>query len=93
MNKVEKLILIEGDFSQDDAKEILSNIFSSKIHFHNLKNWSSKERFGKENEIAQKRIPALKKEMEKLQAIFSEANTINKKVFLSSVVNITTMDE
>lgn len=93
MNKVEKLILIEGDFSQDDAKEILSNIFSSKIHFHNLKNWSSKERFGKENEIAQKRIPALKKEMEKLQAIFSEANTINKKVFLSSEVNITIMDE
>lgn len=38
MNIIEKLTLIEGDFSFDEAKKILNSIFSSKINFHNIKN-------------------------------------------------------
>ena len=69
MKKTETLTMIDGNFTYDEAKEVLMNMFSSKINFHNMKNWSSEERFGKYDEIAQLRIPALRKEIKKLEAI------------------------
>ena len=39
MNKMEQLNLIEGNFSDEEAKEILMNIISTKIHFHEMKNF------------------------------------------------------
>lgn len=88
MNKIEELTLIEGGFSVSEAKEILNSIFSSKINFHNIKNWSSQERFGKDDAIAQKRIPALKNEMKKLEEILAEAKANNKKLVISSEIRI-----
>lgn len=92
MNKIEKLTLIEDDFSVNEAKEILNNIYFSKINFHNIKNWSSQERFGKDDAIAQKRIPALKNEMKKLEEILSEAKANNKKLLVSSEITISLVD-
>jgi hypothetical protein len=93
MNDTEKLVLIDGIFSHGDAKEILLNIFSSKINFHNIKNWSSQERYGKEDEIAQKRVPALKSEMQKLQELLLLAKAGNKKLIVRSEINITLTDD
>ncbi len=92
MKKKNKLKLIEGVFQQEDAKEILMKIFLDKINFHNIKNWSSQERFGKDDEFAQKRIPALKIEMDKLQKILSEAKAKNKRLKISSEIDITLVD-
>ena len=93
MNKIQKLTLIDGEFSFDEAKEILNNIFLNKINFHNLKNWSSNERFGKDDEIAQKRIPALKKEMERLFELLSDEKIKNKRIVISSQINISIINE
>ncbi len=93
MNKIERLKLIEGNFSYDESKEILSSLFSSKINFHKIKNWSSHERFGKDDEIAQERIPALKKEMEKLQTLLLEAKATKKRLLVTSEIHITLVDE
>ena len=54
MKKTETLMLIDGSFTIDEAKEIVVNIIFSKIIFHNVKNLSSQERFGKDDEIAKK---------------------------------------
>lgn len=88
MNKSEKLTLIEGKFLNEEASEILTNIFMTKIRFHEAKNFSSQVRIGKDDEIAQERIPALKKEFQKLQEILSEAKVNNKKLVISSEINI-----
>ena len=88
MNKIEKLTLIEGDFFFDEAEEILISMFYSKINFHNIQNWSSQERFGKDDENAQKRIPVLRNEMKKLEEILLEAKAKNKKLMVSSEINI-----
>lgn len=93
MNKIEKLTLIEGDFSVNEAKEILNSIFLSKINFHNIKNWSSQERFGKDDAIAQKRIPALKNEMKKLEEILLQVQAKNKKLVISSEITISLVDD
>jgi len=93
MNKIEKLTLIEGEFSSDVAKEILTTMFSSKINFHNIQNWSSQERFGKDNEVAQKRIPALRNDMKKLEEILSEAKAKNKKLVVNSEIKISLAED
>jgi hypothetical protein len=88
MNKNEKLTLIKGTFLNEEASEILTNIFMTKIRFHEAKNFSSQVRIGKDDEIAQERIPALKKEFKKLQEILSEAKVNDKKLVISSEINI-----
>lgn len=93
MNKPEKLVLIEGVFSHQEAKEILRNVFSSKIRFHEHKNFSSQERFGKDDEIAKKRIPELKKEMMRLSEIYHQAETQNKYLHISSEVHISFIED
>jgi hypothetical protein len=88
MNKIKKLKLIEGDFSCNEAKEILTSMFNSKINFHNIQNWSSQERFGKDDETAQKKIPLLRNEIKKLEEIISEAKANNKRLVINSEITI-----
>ena len=92
MKKNETLRIIDGNFNYDEAKEILMNILSSKINFYCLKNWSSQERFGIEDVNAQKRIPALRNEVKKLEEILSEAKAKNKKLVVSSDINISFLE-
>jgi hypothetical protein len=93
MKNNNKLTLIDGTFSHLEAKEILSGIIASKINFHNIKNWSSQERFGKDDEIAQKTISALRDEMKKIQEILLDAKVSNKKLLVRSEVNIFLLDD
>lgn len=88
MTKSEKFKLIEGKFLHEDAKEILTNIFVAKINFHHLKNFSSQERFGKDDEIAIKRIPELRSEIAKLEQVIAEAEAQNKKLVIDSEIVI-----
>ena len=88
MSKNKKLKLIEGKFLHDEAKEILRNIFSAKINFHQMKNFSSQERFGKDDKTAVKKIPVLKKELVKLDKILSEAKAKNMNLIITSEINI-----
>lgn len=92
MNKTEKLTFIEGAFTDAEAKEILMNVFSTKINFHQTKNLSSQERFGKVDVVASKRIIALKKGLEKAMEMITEANKNNKKLTIKSEINITISD-
>ena len=52
--------LIEGAFTIAEAKEILMTLFSDKIKFHSLKDFSHTERYGAPDPHAQVRIPELK---------------------------------
>jgi hypothetical protein len=93
MNTIEKLSLIDGTFDNEEAKEILMNLFSTKIHFHELKNFSSQERFAKNCETSQKRIPELKKGKETANEIVLEAKAKNKRLMITSVIQISLVDD
>ena len=92
MKHIEKLQLIEGDFSIDEAKEILTSMFNSKINFHKIQNWSSQERYGKDDATAQIKIPALRNEIKKLEEIISEGKAQNKKLAINSEIIISLKD-
>ena len=93
MKNSENLKIMDGNFTHEEAKKITINIFSSKINFHNIKNRSSQERFGKDDEIAQNWIPALRNEMKKLEGILSEAKAKNKKLVVNSELKISLPEE
>lgn len=92
MKRKEKLILIDGVFSGDDANEILMNIFTTKIAFHEVKNFGSQERNGKEDKSSLKRMTDLKKERDKLKLIIAEAKANNKRLTIKSEINIVLSD-
>lgn len=93
VNKSKALKLIEGEFQAQEAKEILLNVFHAKINFHQRNNFSSLERLGKEDPIAQKRIPDLKKELTRLEKILIEAESKNKKLAINSEITISFSEE
>lgn len=93
MNNTEKLTFIEGNFTTEEAKEILQNVFATKIKFHELKNFSAIERFGKDDPIAQLRIPELKKELQRMNEIFTWAEVHHKRLHLSSEIVISFLEE
>ena len=43
IEKRESLNFINATFTASEAREILLEVFRSKINFHNLRNWSSEE--------------------------------------------------
>jgi hypothetical protein len=88
MSNLQKLKLIEGQFSPKDSREILMNIFSSKIQFHQLKNFGSQERLGKEDKMAITRIEQLQESIEKLLKVIDLAEKEGKQLDIKSEVII-----
>jgi len=93
MNSIEPLTLIEGEFSAEEAKEILINAFSAKVKFHEMKNFSTFLRFGKDNETALKRIAELKETIEQIRKVIDEAEANNQQLKITSAINITLTDD
>lgn len=93
MKTTERLTLINDSFTNDEAKDVLLHLFKSPINFYNIKNWSSQERYRKDDEVSQERIPALKKEIEKLQQILLQSKRDNKKLIVSTEITISFADD
>lgn len=62
MNEPIEYKLIDGKFTAHEAREILLDMINKKIQFHQLKNFSSEERFGKSLPSSLKRIKELEKD-------------------------------
>lgn len=91
MEKIERneiIKLIDGQFSPEDAREILMSLFTKKLQFHEMNNLSSKERFGKEDPMASIRIPELKESLEKINEIIKNAEREKEILEIKSTVNI-----
>lgn len=64
--------LIDGTFKAEEAKELLTNLYSDKIQFHSRKSFSMQERFGHPDEASLKRIPELKKTLNDICAMLNQ---------------------
>ncbi|MFN4314743.1 MAG: hypothetical protein ACK4E0_10645 [Chitinophagaceae bacterium] len=82
------LILIDGQFNTEEAREILLNVFNAKIQFHELRNFSVMERFGKPDLVAQQRVPALRKSLQEALAIVAHAGKHKKRLKVYADVRI-----
>ena len=80
--------LIKGSFTPEDAKEILIDILNSKIHFHSMKIFSSRERFGKPEPVSERKIEYLKEARQTVQTIISEAIAQEKNIVIDAVIEL-----
>ena len=88
MKKTQTIELLKGTFSPLDAQEILLQLLDSKINFHNLKNWSSRERLGKPDAFSEQRLNDLKESRKKVQMLVSESISEEKNITLNSSIEI-----
>ncbi|MEJ8818635.1 hypothetical protein [Lacibacter sp. H407] len=84
--------LIDGQFTPEDARELLIDLFSRKTNFHEIQNFSANERFGKDDPFHINRIDALTKSMDQLNNLFREVDGSGKKLVIRSVVSIAVSD-
>lgn len=84
----ETLTLIDGRFTADEAREVLMSIFLAKIQFHEMKNFSSQERFGCNDNVAVERIPDLRKSTRRILELVSQAAADKRTMIVTSVVKI-----
>ena len=85
------LTLIDGVFTPSEAREVLLNVYGSKIRFHKAKNFSSKERDGIEDEVAIKRIALLNKAIETIDSMLLESLQQDELLVIKSEILITSV--
>lgn len=88
MKKAQTVNLIEGTFTPEDAKELLVELLKSKINFHNLKNWRSKEQFGKSDLLSTKKLEYLNEARENLKTFLEEAINQKKSITINSTIEL-----
>lgn len=88
MDKQKKYKLIDGTFSADESREILTSVFAGKIQFHQLKNLSSQERFGKEDQTSIHRLAELQADMSTLVSFIDQAKNDGKSLQIESYIDI-----
>ena len=93
MNKNYNFKLIHGTFTTSEARQILFDLISSKIHFHTMESFSSQERFGKDAPHSKRRIQALKKIHNSLEKIFDVAEKKDVQIEIEGTVEITMVEK
>lgn len=84
----QELELIKGEFSAEDARDILLQLFTDKINYHQARNLSSLERFGKKNDISVRRLPELKQQIQKINDLFLNSDLSRATIKIQATVNI-----
>jgi hypothetical protein len=88
MKKSETIELIKGTFTPDEAREMLLQLLNSKISFHNLKNWSSRERFGKPDDYSEQRLRSLDESRKKVEKFIADLADGEKNIIINSTIEI-----
>lgn len=88
MRSKKNIKLVTGKFSAEDARNIVINLISYKINFHQMKNFSQHVRSGKNDKHSEKRITELLAMKESLLAFFEEAEKNGYKLKIGSEIRI-----
>ncbi len=80
--------LIDGEFSIEEAKEILNTLINNKIVFHQRKNFSNNERFGCDHEVSVKRIPQLIQCRNQVMELLEQKEKSGKTLRITSTIEI-----
>lgn len=90
---IRSINLIDGVFTTEEAREILTNLYNSKINFHNMKNFSHQERYGSPHSASLARIQSLRISLQKVLEALREAEKSNHMIKINSAVEIGFMGE
>lgn len=88
MKKTETIELVKGSFTPHEAREVLFQLLNGKINFHNLKNWSSRETFGKPDANSEQRLKYLVESQKNVEMLVLEATAEQKTIIINSTIEI-----
>lgn len=80
--------LIDGQFSPDEAKNILMSLFNNKIDYHQLESFSNQIRLGNDISFSQNRINDLSQSVESIKEIVKEATAQGKHLKIDGIIQI-----
>ncbi len=80
--------LINGEYTVAEAREILMNLYSNKIKFHDLKTFNSMIRFGVVDENSKGRLTELKKCVNEITELLNSLDGEDYKLSIKSTVQI-----
>lgn len=80
--------LINGHFSPEEASEIVHDLFTKKINFHEVKSFSQLIREGAEDQKSAKRIVELKADRKQAKELIDAAAASGKSIKITSTVHI-----
>jgi hypothetical protein len=93
MKSKKEFKLIQGEFEVSDALEILDELFANKIKFHEWRNYSSEERFGKRDQTSIERIKELKKSREEVRELLQQLQESGTDVHIDSTIAISAIQK
>lgn len=88
VNEINQQNLIKGDFSPEDASEIVNHLFAKKINFHERKNFSHEIRFGEVDQNSKERIKELKQCKASLNEFLEQAKKQGKNLKIKSSISL-----
>lgn len=80
--------LIKGDFSPEDAKEIVNRFITDKIDYHVMRSFSHKERYGEIDQHSEQAIEELKTSRLSLNGLLAIAKADEKSVRVESIISL-----
>lgn len=78
--------LIRGEFSPEDAHDILNHVIKKKINFHDMRNFSSQIRFGKSDEKSLARIKELELSRSTMNELIEKAKLEGKSLRIDATI-------
>lgn len=85
--------LIDGKFTPLEANRILLDLVGSKIQYHEMENFSSRERFGKDAPHSARRLKALRKLRSDLRKLFEVAAEQQQQLKIYSSIEIVLVEK
>jgi hypothetical protein len=85
--------LIEGDFTHQEAKNMLYDLINSKIKFHNKDAFSKKIKTNRDISHSQKRIDELTATYKKMMQFIHYANRQKMKLSINAIIEINLLNK
>lgn len=83
---------INGEFSQEDARELLLNIVSKKIQFHSVDSLSLWEKNASEDFGSKKRLKELQNARNEILQFITNPSQEAKRIKIKSIIEIEVLD-
>uniref|UniRef100_UPI004047C35D hypothetical protein n=1 Tax=Roseivirga sp. TaxID=1964215 RepID=UPI004047C35D len=80
--------LIKGEFTPEEALEIINHLIVKKIHFHRMKSFSNEIRFGEVDSHSLQRTKELKLAKKSVKELIDYAQSEGKSLKISSNISI-----
>ncbi len=80
--------LVKGEFTPEDALEIVSNLFTQKVNFHEMRSFSQNIRFGCEDPSTKERLAELRKSRDEAITVIKEAMEEGKAIRVNSTLSL-----